>query len=230
RPRLAADATPTETSAAVSAMPKILVSRFIPHHLPTGWERGTELAPRSLSTGTETPCLRNDDRDAGDEARVGRARGGDVRRGSRRQRAAHLRADRCASGAGQLDLVRLALASRRNRGEVHLADGVAGNRRAVCRRVGGVDAGAAGRHDGAAGPEARARQAERGGEAVHAGEDDGGHNRGENDLCRPRAVTDLAHVIAPLVSYVPAGPFVRRPEHRREGYEFRCPGGMCFVL
>src|SRR6185312_5220769 len=55
RPRVAAEATPTETSAAVSAMPKILVSRFTAHHLPTGSRRGAEMTPRSLSAGTETP-------------------------------------------------------------------------------------------------------------------------------------------------------------------------------
>src|SRR4029078_12238540 len=77
RPRLAAEAPPTDRRPAVSAMRRILVSRFTSHHLPTGSERGTEMAPRSLSAGTET-LLRDDDRDAGGGARVGgaRARGG----------------------------------------------------------------------------------------------------------------------------------------------------------
>jgi hypothetical protein len=39
RPRLAAEAMPTDRSAAVSAMPRVLVSRFTPHYLPTGIER-----------------------------------------------------------------------------------------------------------------------------------------------------------------------------------------------
>src|SRR5436190_6968791 len=218
RPRLAAEATPTTRSAAVSAMPKILVSRFTHHHLPTGSQRGAEMAPRSLIRRYGDPCLRDDDRDAGDGARVDVPRRRDVRGRARRgQRARHLRADRGARGACELDPVRLAQASRGDAREVHLAHGVAGQRRAVRGGVGGVNARAAGRDDGVARAEARRREAERGGEAVHAGEDDGCHNRSENELCRPRGVPDLAHVEISLVSFVPAGqvcPVVRRSSTR----------------
>src|SRR5207253_11033745 len=54
RPRLAAEATPTDRSAAVSAIPKVLVSRFTPHHLPTGSERGAETGAPPVTAGTET--------------------------------------------------------------------------------------------------------------------------------------------------------------------------------
>src|SRR5262249_30854096 len=119
-PRLAAAATPTDRRPALRTTPRMLTNRCICSPPRNRRDRGRRWGP-ARSPPVRRPFLRDDDRDAGDEARVRGARGRDVRRGGRRKRAAHLGADRGAGRAGQLDLVRLALAGSRDAGEVHLA-------------------------------------------------------------------------------------------------------------